>query len=92
VPQIIANLDESIWRFSAGQRVGKKEFGSDWIVRLSIQDRSLLLEYGPGDPPQPETLHFFEYDPFEWLGENEIDRQDTERARMRFWQRGYADG
>jgi len=53
--------------------------------KLTARERALIDRFGPGSPPQAGTLHFSEYDPFEDLPDDPVDRDDLARARLHFW-------
>lgn len=55
------------------------------MSKLTKRERELIEEYGPGAPPQPGTLFFSDYDPFERLPEHPKDRDDLAEARLRHW-------
>jgi hypothetical protein len=59
-------------------------FAADWVDRLNRRERYLLNLHGIGAPPQPGTLHRYDYDPFAETREGE-EHGETERARDRHW-------
>ena len=53
--------------------------------RLTKRERELIEEYGPGSAPEPGTLFYSDYRPFEYLPEDADLRDDLAHARRRFW-------
>ena len=53
--------------------------------KLTAREKALIHRYGPGSPPQAGTLYFSEYDPYEDLPDDPLDRDDLANARLRFW-------